>query len=275
MKRILVLLVIILVLVSGIVTNHSAIATPSESFYDINGDLFDDWSISRTRSFGEDGFYQLSETGFRPVIAFESMGLESAEAYKLGELMANEYSDQLRRAEIIFHFVRDKVKYTPDIDQFKYGEYAQNADELIRRITKNGIGYGDCEDSTVLLTVMYKGAGYRSAIVVGEGHTATLVYLPKYKRATTIFKLDGEPGWIWAEATGKNNNLGWVPKEFIGVNLAAYELSAETIVPAKSSITPSTAVAEDGKGASFNFFPFSFIIFILWILPLFRRRRTS
>jgi hypothetical protein len=29
------------------------------------------------------------------------------------------------------------------------------------------------------------------------------------------------PGWVWAEATGKNNPLGWVPKKLTGVKLAA------------------------------------------------------
>ncbi|GAI17730.1 unnamed protein product, partial [marine sediment metagenome] len=46
-----------------------------------------------------------------------------------------------------------------------------------------------------------------------------------------ILEHGGEPGWVWAEATGKNNPLGWVPKEFINAKLAAYEISAEAIAP--------------------------------------------
>jgi len=191
----------------------------------------------------------------------------------LGEQIAQEYPDQLQRAKQVFYFVRDRVKYTPDIDQFKYEEFALNADELATTIVEKGRGYGDCEDSAVLLAVMYKGAGYRSAIMVGSGHTAVLVYLPDYNKATAVFELEGEPGWVWAEATGKNNPLGWVPKEFINVKLVAYEIKAETVAAVKPLAVPSTAVATTGTGTSSQPFPFFSIILLLWFLPLFRRRR--
>ncbi|GAI54280.1 unnamed protein product, partial [marine sediment metagenome] len=139
----------------------------------------------------------------------------------------------------------------------------------------NGVGYGDCEDSAVLLAVMYKGAGYRSAIMVGSGHTVVLVYLPDYEKATAIFELEGEPGWVWAEATGKNNPLGWVPKEFINAKLAAYEISAEAIAPVKPSNAPPTAIAQTGGGASVQPFSFISIIGLLWFMSLFRRRKRA
>ena len=166
------------------------------------------------------------------------------------------------------------MNYTSDIDQFKYEEFAQNADELASAIEQNGFGYGDCEDSTVLLAVMYKGAGYRSAILVGPGHTAALVYLPDYEKATALLELEGETGWVWAEATGGNNQLGWLPKEFIDVELAAYEISAEAITVLEPPTAPSTVVTKNGKGGSSFPFPFFGIIALLWLLPLFRRRRT-
>ena len=122
---------------------------------------------------------------------------------------------------------------------------------------------------------MYKGAGYRSAIVVGKGHTASLVYFPNYKKATAIFELEDEPGWIWAEATGKNNPLGWVSKEFINVELAAYEIKEEAIAPVKPSTAPAVAVAGTGGGTSSNPLPFSSIILLFWLMPLFRRRRRA
>jgi transglutaminase-like putative cysteine protease len=274
MNRINVLLSLILVLVAGLTTTGYVLATPSADLETRNGDVFDDWGICRTSACGQDGFYQISETTFRPVIAFESLGENADLAYSLGELIAEKYPDPLPRAERLFYFVRDRVNYTPDIDQFKYEEFAQNADELAGTIDQNGIGYGDCEDSTVLLAVMYKGAGYRSAIVVGGGHTAVLVYLPDYNKATAVFELEGEPGWVWAEATGKNNPLGWVPKEFIGVELAAYEIKAETIAVVKPSTAPSTAMTTTGKTTSSQPFPFFSIILLLWFLPLFRRRRA-
>ncbi len=272
MKGIKVLL--ILIFVTGLATTSYASAAPSAGFHEINGEIFDDWQVCRTRAVGEDGFYQISETSFRPVIAFESLGENAGLAYNLGKHFANQYADEVQGAEEIFYFVRDRVQYTPDIDQFKCDEFAQNADELATLIDQNGVGYADCEDSAVLLAIMYKGAGYRSAIVVGPGHTAALVHLPDYNKAAAVFKLDGEPGWVWAEATGRNNPLGWIPKEFINVKLAAYEISEEAIAPAELTTAPVSAIARTGGGSSFLPFPFVSIIGLLWFISLFRRGRS-
>ncbi len=273
MKRLKALLGLILVLLAGLATTGYVSATPSAGFHERNGDVLDDWGICRTRAFGEDGFYQVSETTFRPVIAFESLGEGTALAHSLGEQIAHKYPDKLQRAEAVFHFVQDRVSYATDIDLFKHGEFAQNADELATAIDQNGIGYGDCEDSAILLAVMYKGAGLRSAIAIGAEHTAALVYLPDYKKAKAIFALEGEPGWVWAEATGKNNPLGWVPKEFINTKLAAYEITAEAINTERPSTVPSVAIATTGRVSSFQPFPFMSIIGLLWFMSLFRRRR--
>ncbi len=272
MKRISVLLG--LILIACLVTAGYTSATPSADFRKTGGEVFDDWDICRTRAFGEDGFYQITETTLRPVIALESLGDNTDLAYSLGKQIADKYPDRFQRAEAVFHFVRDRVKYTSDIDQFEYDEFALNADELATTIDQNGVGYGDCEDSAVLLAVIYKGAGYRSAIVVGSGHTAALVYLPDYKKATAFFKLAGESGWVWAEATGRNNPLGWVSNEFINVKLAACEISEETVAPVEPPAAPSTAVAGTGKDTSSQPFPFIGIIGLLWIMSLFRRRRA-
>jgi len=274
MKKIKILAGLILALVAVLAATGYVAATPSSAFHETDGDVFDDWGICRTRAAGEDGFYQISKATFRPVITFESLGEGAALAYKLGEQIADKYPDQVQRAEEVFRFVRDRVQYASDADQFEYDEFAQNADELASAIDENGVGYGDCEDSAVLLAVMYKGAGYRSAIVVGQGHTAALVYLPGYDKATAVFELEGESGWVWAEATGRNNPLGWVPKEFINVKLAAYEISEEAVTPTEPTTAPLTAVAGTGNGSSVSPFPFSGIIILLWVLPLFIRRRV-
>ena len=118
MNRIKVLLPLALILVAGMATTGYVSATPSADFREINGEVLDDWGICRTRASGEDGFYQISRTSFRPAIVFESLGEEAALAYSLGEQIAVKYSDQLQRAEAIFRFVQDRVKYTSDIDQF-------------------------------------------------------------------------------------------------------------------------------------------------------------
>ncbi len=273
MNRIKVLVSLVLVLLGGLAATDYASATPSADFHERDGEIFDDWGICRTRAFGEDGFYQITETSFRPVIAFESLGDEAALAYSLGEQIAGEYSDRLQMAEAIFLFVRDRVNYTTDIDQFRYDEFAQNADELAMAIEQDGVGYGDCEDSAVLLAVIYKGAGYRSAIVAGSGHTAALVHLPDYKKATAVFELKGEPGWVWAEATGRKNPLGWVPKEFINTELVAYEIGEEAVTPLSQPSAPAAVVATTGGGGGVSFpFPFLSIIGLLWLISLFRRK---
>jgi hypothetical protein len=273
MNRTKVVISLILVLIAGLATTGYGSAHPSSGFRELEGEVFDDWGICRTRAGGEDGFYQISETSFRPVIAFESLGENASLAYSLGEQIAQKYPDPIQRAEQIFRFVRDRVQYTPDKDQFRYNEFALNADELATAISQNEIGYGDCEDSAVLLAVMYKGAGYRSAIALGSGHTVALVYLPQYKKASAVFELEGEPGWVWAEATGKNNPLGWVPKELINVRLATYEISAETIASPEPTTAPSIAITKKSRGALATPFPFISIIGLLWFISLFRRRR--
>ncbi len=272
MNRTKVFVSIIVVLVAGLAATGYVSAHPSSGFREADGDVFDDWEICRTRPMGKDGFYQISRSGFRPVIAFESLGENAALAFELGERKAQEYPDQTQRAEAIFYFVRDRVRYTPDKDLFEHDEFAQNADELAAIVVQNGIGYGDCEDTAVLLAVMYKGAGYRSAIALVPGHTAALVYLPGYEKTPTVLKVDGETGWVWAEATASNNPLGWMPKEFINVELAVYEISAEEIAPLKPPTAPSTAVTGTGGGGTSQPFPFIGIIGLLWLLSLFRRR---
>ena len=100
-KRIMVLLG--LILVAGLAATSYVSSTSSAGFTEKNGDVVDDWGICRTRADGEDGFYQISETSFRPVIAFESLGESTALAYSLGEQIAGKYPDQLQRAQAVFH----------------------------------------------------------------------------------------------------------------------------------------------------------------------------
>jgi len=282
MKRAGVLLGLIVVLLAAVATAGYASAFSSEGFYEKGGNIFDDWEICRTRAFGEDGFYQITETGFRPVIAFQSLGEQANAAYSLGEQIAAKYPDPLRRAEAVFHLVRDRVEYTTDIDLNKSEEFAQNADELAIAIVEDGIGYGDCEDMTVLLAVMYKAAGFRSVIVLVPDHTAVLVYLPEYDKATAFFELEGEPGWVWAEATGRNNPLGWAPEQYLDTKLAAYEIyaeipayeiPAEAVAPLTPPPTPAIASAGTGGGTTFRPYLFFIVIGFLWCTSLFRRRR--
>ena len=280
MKRAWVLLGLIAVLLAAVATAGYAWAFPSQGFHNIGSNIFDDWEICRTTASGEDGYYQITETGFRPVIAFESLGEEADVAYSLGQQIANEYPDPLQRAEAVFSFVRDRVRYTSDIDEFGSEEFAQNADELATTIVEDGSGKGDCEDMAVLLAVMYKAAGFRSAIMLLPEHTAVLVYLPEYNEATAFFELNGETGWIWAEATGKNNPLGWAPDEYLDMEIPAYEILAE--IPAyeipAGAVAPLTpppaseiAFAGTGEGAASPPYLFLIMIGLLFCLSLLRR----
>jgi len=282
MKRVWILLGLIVALLTAPATAGYTSAFPSQGFSTSGVDILDDWEICRTRASGENGFYQLTRTGFRPVIVFESLGDQADRAYSLGEQIADEYPDRLQRAEAVFHFVRDRVEYTSDVDLNGSEEFAQNADELATTIVEDGTGQGDCEDMVVLLAVMYKAAGFRSAIVLVPEHTALLVYLPDYDKATAFFELAGEPGWVWAEATGRNNHLGWAPKEYLDTEIAAYEILAE--VPAyeipvgavaPQTAPPAAAIAVAGTGERSFSSPYLFFIVIglLWCLSLFRRRR--
>lgn len=281
MKRIGILISLALIILGALAGAGYALASSSEGFYEVEGEIFDDWSVCRTRSFGEDGFYQVTATDFRPVIAFESLGENADIAYSLGQQFAEEYPDIVQRAEAVFYFVRDRVRYASDIDLVGYEEFAQNADELASVIGNNEVGYGDCEDSAVLLAVMCKGAGLRSAIAIGEEHTAALIFLPDYDQATAFFELSGETGWIWAEATGPGNPLGWVPKEFLNVRVAAYEVTEEALARAEEAPSPEVTTAQTnvGVGGGSNvsmLFPFLGVVFFLWFFgSLFRRGKRA
>ncbi len=257
-----------------IIMPATASAVSSTNYYEENGEVYDDWSICRTNAAGEDGFLQVSEAGFCPIILGESLGENADKAYQKGQQFFQKYPNSNRRAEKIFAFARDKVRYTPDEDQFGFKEFAQNADELATSIDNEGIAYGDCEDYAILLAAMYKGAGLRSAIVLAPGHAATLVHLPEYNKANRILSINGESGWIWLEATGRNNPLGWMPERYIGAELMAYEVEDEAIAKMEPPDKSPTVITPSGGGsAGINISPFFGVLAMMWILSMFRFRR--
>ncbi len=241
----------------------------SQDFYQKNGEIYDSWGIYRTRSQGPDGYFQVTERGFRPVIAFESLGSNADIAYRLGREFLKQYPDSHQRAEKIYTFVRDRVRYTQDLSQFGYREFAQNADELAKKI-QEGNAQGDCEDYAILLATMYKAAGYRTAIVLVPGHAAALVYLPEYQKANISLTFNEESGWIWAEATGRNNPLGWYPQKALQGKAFAYEIEKEEDLTLKAE--PGGKIAQvKGKSRSLAFSPFLSLLLIMWILPMIGR----
>jgi len=249
-------------------------AVSSTNFYEEQGEIFDDWDVCRTSAFGENGFFQaFSETEFRPIIVAESLGENADSAYQIGQQLAKEYPSLDQRAEKIFAFARDKIRYTSDADQFGFKEFAQNADEVAATLEDEGLAYGDCEDYAILLAVMYKGAGFRAAIVLAPNHAAALVYLPGYEKANRRLSINGESGWVWAEATGGNNPLGWMPERFIGGKLGAYEVEDEAITTMEPPGKSPATVTKGGGGTGIHISPFFGVIALMWLVPLFRRRR--
>lgn len=249
-------------------------ATPTGDYYEERGDIFDDWDVCRTRADGRDGFLKYVAGSFEPVIVWQSLGANADIAYARGVQFAMEYQDETQRAEAIFAYVRDRVRYTSDSSQFGYAEFAQNADELLSTIDADGVAYGDCEDYAILLGAMYVGAELRSALVLAPDHAATLVYLPGYGRANRILTLNGETGWIWAEATGGNNPLGWMPESYMRVPLDAYELKNIGVAPIVLPDKQKTSLPRRGSTGFNNLpvSPFFLILLLLWTLSALRRR---
>ena len=238
-------LLLLIILTTGVLLPALVSASPSEQFYQRGGHIYDDWGIFRTRGFGADGFMAVSSTDFNPIIARESLGENVDLAWQLGEEFTRKYPDRNQRAERIFYFVRDRVRYVSDADQFGRAEFAQNADEVAATIVEMGMARGDCEDSAILLAVMYKAAGYRSAMVLMPGHVATLVFLPGYRKAPRKMTLAGEKGWVWAEATGATNPFGWVPGALITGEMRAREVTTGELDTQESG--PVAVTLEEGS----------------------------
>jgi len=242
------------------------IATQGQSsqFYEKDGEIYDFWGICRTKASGEDGYFQIMPTGFRPVIVFESLGKSDSLACRWGEEFLTRFPEDEYRAKKIFEFVKNRVNYIHDIEQFGYREFAQNADELAYSI-KEGSARGDCEDYAVLLATLYKMAGYRSAIALIPGHTAALVYLPGYRKSNVAMELGGEEGWIWAEATGKNNYFGWVPPKVLTSSVVAYEIKKTEEISLVSE--PGGELVELRRRGQ-RVPSFLFFLFIIWMFPI-------
>jgi hypothetical protein len=253
----------------------TVLAVPTSNYYGDEGRVYDDWDVCRTHGDGSDGFLRYSGHSFEPVIATESLGSNARAAYLRGVHFAAEYPDPIARADAIFKYVRDNVRYLSDKSQFGYVEFAQNADEVYDEIVSNGVAYGDCEDYAVLLGVMYLGAGLRSAVVLAPDHLATLVYVPDFRLANQMLTVNGDRGWVWVEATGGNNPFGWMPERYMRTQLYAYELKDEGLAPSPPQDKPVVTLSRStGPGFSLPVPPFFLIVGALWLVSAVGRRRT-
>lgn len=190
------------------------------------GVWYDSWGFNRN--------YYGGTHGYMPNLAYETLGPDRELAYSLGEWFKNNYNDKTQRATAILRYVQRWTEYGYDSDSVYMNgeaqdEWAWNADEMAHMFneTTNTVAVGDCEDMAFLCATMYMAAGLDAALVLAPKHVALLIWLPEYSNANHYWDLpdDGRTaGWIWIEATGPKNPVGWTPPEFADGNWVAYPL---------------------------------------------------
>jgi len=209
-----------------------------------DGDWYDSWSFDRNRHYGN--------YGYMPNIAYETIGTNKELAYSIGEQFKTNYASKTQRAVAILKYVQRWTQYGYDIDNVVMGgmaqsEWAWNADEMAHMLntTTNTIAVGDCEDMAFLCATIYIGAGFDAATVLAPRHAALLIWLPEYPNANYYWDIpnDGRgKGWIWVEATGEHNPLGWTPPDFNDGAWTAYPLG---LMIFNVNYTPQNPQAED------------------------------
>ena len=181
-----------------------------------NGYWYDSWGYNRN--------YYAGENGFLPNVAYESLGSYKQLAYEIGEWFAENYDNEIERAEAILDYVQRWTDYGYDEDNVVRNgiaqvEWAWNADEMAHMFdeSQNLVAIGDCEDMTFLCATLYVASKIDVALVDAPGHVSLLIWLPEYANANHYWDIpnDGrDHGWIWVEATGEVNPLGWTPPDF-------------------------------------------------------------
>jgi len=191
-----------------------------------HGEWYDSWGFNRNYDGGSDGFI--------PNVAYESIGLDKELAYSRGEWFEANYPEKVERAEAILAYVQRWTDYGYDVDNvymngLSQEEWAWNGDEMAHMFDENtnSIAIGDCEDMSFLCSTIYLAAGFDVALVSPTSHVALLIWLPEYDNANYYWDIpdDGrEHGWIWVEATGEENPLGWTPSDFANGDWISYTL---------------------------------------------------
>jgi hypothetical protein len=215
---------------------------PASSFHLESGDWFDNFGIDRNYYGGSDGYL--------PKLAGETLNENKELAYSIGESFLVDYPDSNQRAVAILKYVQQWTEYGYDSDNvFRDGvaqeEWAWNADEMAHALNPaTGVtAVGDCEDMAFLCGTIYVGAGFDAAIVDAPDHVALLIWLPGFSNADNYWDLpndDRGAGWIWVEATGSSNPLGWTPSDYENGGWTAYpigslEFAAEPIPSSSAS----------------------------------------
>lgn len=209
-----------------------------------NGYWYDSWGFNRN--------YYGGDNGYMPNVAYETLGINRESAYDLGEWFRASYADNVQRAVAILRYVQRWTEYGFDADNVVMGgvpqeEWAWNADEMAHMFnaTTNTVAVGDCEDIAFLCATIYMGAGFDAAMVLAPRHVALLIWLPEYPNANYYWDIQNDgrgEGWIWVEATGEQNPLGWTPPDFNDGDWIVYPLALMTF---NVNYAPPNPQAED------------------------------
>ena len=216
-----------------------------------NGDWYDNWGFDRND-------YRESANGYMPNIAYETLGINKELAYSIGEQFKTSYTNRLQRAVAILQYVQRWTEYGYDADNARapdgtvQSEWAWNADEMAHMFNTatNTVAIGDCEDMAFLCATIYIGAGFDAAMVLAPSHAALLIWLPEYSNANYYWDIpnDGRGrGWIWVEATGEHNPLGWTPPDFNDGGWTAYPLG---LIIFNANYTPQNPQEENNVTVS-------------------------
>ncbi|HEX9261933.1 MAG TPA: hypothetical protein VF893_05335 [Candidatus Bathyarchaeia archaeon] len=229
--RLFVLLLLFLILITA--TNQTASGIPASSFNLQNGDWYDNFGINRNNYAGPNGFL--------PNLASETLGENKELAYSIGERFQSNYQSKTERAVAILKYVQRWTEYGYDEDNvIRNGdpqpEWAWNADEMANAFNEitGAEAIGDCEDMAFLCGTIYVGAGIDAAIVDAPEHAALVIWLPEFSNADKYWDVpndDRDAGWIWVEATGESNPLGWTPPDFEDGGWTAYPIGDLEFAP--------------------------------------------
>lgn len=235
-----------------------------------NEHWYDNWGIDRTSYAGSNGYL--------PNLASETLGENKELAYSIGQSFIENYPTKTERAVAILKYVQRWTEYGYDSDNVimngvAQDEWAWNADEMAHSFneTTGMVAIGDCEDMAFLCGTIYVGAGFDAAIIDAPGHCALLIWLPEFSNANTYWNLpndDRDAGWIWVEATGSSNPLGWTPPDFQDGDWTAYPIG-DLEFTAEPQPTDSNS---DSIDIDTLIIIIGVIIFIILVLTRARRR---
>lgn len=243
--RLLILLSFLCFLVA--VHGQTAKGLEASGFTKDDDNWYDNWGICRT--------YYAGPNGFLPKLATETLDEDKRElAYSMGQRFKAEYDGNTSRAVAILKYVQTWTEYGYDGDNvvapdgMYQEEWAWNADEMAHSFNETtGLrAVGDCEDMAFLCGTIYVGAGFDAAIVDAPEHAALLIWLPEFSNANSYWDLpydNRDAGWIWVEATGSSNPLGWTPPDFEDGGWTAYsigDLQFEEAQPVPTDSTPAS-----------------------------------